>query len=272
MKRNLLLIDGHHFLWKSYGVPFKFHSKKGTPLHVATVFLALVKRAIAVVDQSGGGVTEIAVVFDSNAQTSNHLLSKDYKANRKTDYSQDEDSPFHHLPYVLKALKRLKIKIYEKRGVEADDLIASLAAQYLKKHKNGTVFIASSDSDFYQLLSKNVRQILFGKKGANLVIGPKEIKERLGITPKQYVYFKSLTGDKADNIIGVPNVGHVRAARIINKKLAFDKKTHAAVLELNRKLIELNRTLEVCKNWTHIAVPPKVRVFKSQELFEKLGL
>ncbi len=145
-KKNkiLLLIDGHNFLFKSYGVPFKFYSSNGTPLHVLTTFLGLIKRALKVEKFS-----DIAVVFDSESKNSNHSISDSYKANRKSDYSNDEDSPFKHLPLIKKSLKFLKVKTFEKRGIEADDMIGTLAMNYLKKNKNGKVFIASSDSDFY---------------------------------------------------------------------------------------------------------------------------
>ena len=246
--RNLLIIDGHNFLWKAYGVPFKFFSKKGTPLHVTTVFLSLLRLGISAIDVLGG-CTDLAIVFDSQEQTSNHLLSKEYKSNRKMDYSQDADSPFRHLSQIVRALKYFHIKTFERSGIEADDLIASLEAQYTKKYRKGNVFIASSDSDFYQLMSKNIRQIIFGRKGVNILLGSKEIKAKLGINPKQYVYFKSLMGDKADNIVGIPHIGPIQAAMIVNKKFSFKRQEHAALLSLNRKLIELDQKIIVCKNW-----------------------
>ena len=271
MKRNLLLIDGHHFLFKAYGAPFKSFSNKGTPLHVTTVFLSLTRRAVAVLDQQFEGCTDIAVVFDRPGKTANNILSKAYKANRKKDYSQDEDSPFLHLPTIAAALKHLKIKTYIKKGYEADDLIASLAAQYLKEHKGARAFIASSDSDFYQLLAPRVTQIIFGKRGATTIFGPQALREKYNITPRQYVYFKSLTGDKSDNIAGVPKVGPVRASQIINKKIPFDARDHAEMLALNKKLIALNCGMDVCKNWKHVAVSPRVRAMSSNEIFEKAG-
>ncbi len=268
MARNLLILDGHNLLWKAYGVPFKFHSEKGMPLHVATAFLSLVRRAVKVV----GKCTEIAIVFDSDQKNSNHALSVDYKANRKTDYSQDEDSPFHHMPQVLRALTHLKIKIYMRSGVEADDIVASLTAQYLKQYKNSRVFIASTDSDFYQLLSPRVNIITYGKKGADTLFTAKSMKEKLGVAPRQYVYFKSLTGDKADNIGGIPGVGKVRAEKIVNRSLKFDAKPYAELMHRNQKLITLNQNLNICKNWKLLALRPTVLALKSQEVFDRAGL
>lgn len=265
MKQKLLIIDGHNFLFKSYSVPFKFYTKKGTPLHVTTTFLSLIKRAIKVT-----GCSQIAVVFDREEITSNHIIYKDYKANRKTDYSQDKDSPFMHLPHVKKVLKHLKIKTYEKKGIEADDLIASLTKQFLKTHKNGQVFIASNDSDFYQIVSKNVFQLILGKKGVNTFIAPKDIKLKLGITPKQYVYFKSLTGDKSDNIKGIPKIGSICASQIINKKLKMDLKDYSTLIQKNKKLIALNSELNICKNVNLLNLNSKILSVNNQEIFIKL--
>ncbi len=270
-RRVLIILDGHNLLFKAYGIPFKFNSSKGTPLHVATAFLSMIRRAVRVADVRGG-CTEIAVVFDSEHPTSNHALSADYKATRKKDYSQDEDSPFHHMPQVASVLKHLKIKTYMKRGVEADDIVASLARQYRDTHQGAHVFIASTDSDFYQLISGSVSQVLYGKKGADGFLGPKDIKQKLGVLPSQYVRFKSMTGDKADNIAGVPGIGKVGAAKIVNRARKFDAKPHADLLAKNKRLIELNQGLSVCKNWKPLAFR-KDRLFaKNTDIFHGVGL
>lgn len=265
MKKTLLIIDGHNFLFKAYGVPFKFHSPNGTPLHVITTYLGLIRRAIKC-----STCSDIAIVFDTEHRTSNHKLSEDYKANRKIDYSQDEDNPFKHLPYIKLVLKFLKIKTYEKRGTEADDIIASLATQYLKENKSSKVLIASSDSDFYQLLSKEISLIHFGKKGLNTLFTPSSLKNKYNITPKQYVLFKSLTGDSSDNIKGVPGIGPIRASKIINKEILFDMKEHAKLLDHNEKLVKLNTGINVCKELKVLKLDPKLETLKNQDIFLKL--
>ncbi len=269
MQPKLLIIDGHNFLFKAYGVPFKFNSTKGTPLHVVTGFLSLIKRTLKIVSNNNN--CSIAVIFDTESKSSNSKLSETYKTNRKTDYSQDLDSPFKHLEYILKVLKFLNIKVYKKKGVEADDIIASLVSQFLIKHKNGKVYIASSDSDFYQLLSNNTAQIILGKKGAYSLFTPKELKQKLGISPKEYVYFKSLTGDKADNISGIPNIGPVKARMIIKRELKLDLSQYENLIKLNQKLIELNKNINVCKNLSALILKTKRLELKNSEIFQKLN-
>ncbi len=265
MKKTLLIIDGHNFLFKAYGVPFKFHSANGTPLHVVTTYLGLIRRAVKCSECS-----DIAIVFDTEFKTSNHNISEDYKANRKMNYSQDEDSPFRHMPFIKIVLKFLKIKAFEKRGTEADDIIASLATQYLKENKNGKILIASSDSDFYQLLSKNVSLIHFGKKGLNTFFTPVSLQEKYGITPKQYVLFKSLTGDSSDNIKGVPGIGPIRASKIVNKTIPFDMKEIADLLKHNERLVKLNTQINVCKKLDILKLDSKIEKLKNADIFLKL--
>jgi DNA polymerase I len=267
--RKLLIIDGHNFLWKAYGVPFKFHSRKGTPLHVVTAFMSLMRRAVKAADASGN--CGVVIVFDRPEETDNHRLSENYKANRKKDYSEDEDSPFHHLPQVVRVLKHLKVRTFSKKGAEADDLIASLARQFLAEFRSGHVFIASSDSDFYQLLGRNVSQVLLGPKGTHDILRPSSVKARTGVLPRQYVYFKSLTGDKADNVKGLPGVGPLRALRIIKKELAMDLRPHLSQIELNRKLIGLNGTLTVCRKPAALVPNPRIFAAKNADIFQKIG-
>jgi len=265
MKKTLVIVDGHNFLFRAFGMPFAFHSKNGTPLHVVTAFLSLVRRAAA-----AGEATHIAVVFDTPTKTSNHVLSIDYKANRKKDYDKDEDSPFRHMPHVKKVLSHLKVAVFEKRGTEADDVIASLAAKYLKKHSKGNVRIASTDSDFYQLLSPRLALIHLGNKGSHILFTPESLMEKYAITPKQYILFKSLTGDAADNIKGISGVGPIRASKIVNKMLDFDTREHRDLLILNKKLVTLDSTVRVPETWEKLAIHSRFGALKNQDIFVAL--
>lgn len=270
MKNNLAIIDGHNFLFRAFAAPFKFYSSKGVPLHVTTTFLSSVRRAVKIID-STGGCSHIVVVFDPEGENSNHILFGDYKANRITDYSQMEDNPFSHLPYIKKCLQSLKVKFYEKKGVEADDAAASLAAKFLKDNEKARVFIFSSDSDFYQLISKKVSQVILRQKGKYDLITPKEVKNKTGVGVKHFVFWKCLVGDKCDNIPGVPGIGPKRASQIINRKMKFDIKPYRIVLKLNERLIALNSGLNIIKNTKALTVSDKILALKNNDIFVKLG-
>lgn len=235
---KLILLDGHNLLFKSYAVPFKYYSKKGTPLHVVTTFLGLIRRVFKILEVDGSDYC--AIVFDSQSINTNRELSPKYKANRKYDYSNDEDSPFHHLPLIQKALNHLGLFYVESIGYEADDVIATMANKFIYNKNDGHVYIVSTDSDFYQLLSKNISVLRLKRKGAYNIFTHQMFMFEYEINVSDYVLYKSLIGDKTDNIEGLRGIGPVTAKKIIQKKVPFDANQYKEILELNRKLITLD--------------------------------
>ncbi len=145
------------------------------------MYLKLLRRTISCIGFSKND--SIVVVFDTETSNDNFELSKDYKQNRKT-FAKDEDCPYVHIPYVQKILDFLNIKYLAIPNVEADDVIASISREFLKKSEKNKVYIVSSDTDFYQLLDKKTF-ILKLKQGDDYeIINSKYVKENLGITPK----------------------------------------------------------------------------------------
>lgn len=264
--KKLIIIDGHNFLWRSYSVPFKFFSKKGTPLHVATMYLKLIRRATSSVKGFSKN-DSIVVVFDTDTTNDNFKLSKAYKANRK-DFSEGEESPYLHIPYVQKVLDVLKITYLAIPNIEADDIMASVSKDFCKKSPTNKTYIVSSDTDFYQLLDKQI-SILQLKKGDDYkIVRPRHLREELGVTPKQYVEFKSLTGDSADNIKGIKGIGKITAKKIICKEIDFNASEHKETLSLNKKLITLNCNCKKQWNFRSLLFKPGVLSTSNNELFE----
>ena len=104
------------------------------------------------------------------------------------------------------------IKYSETTICEADDLIAGYALTYGKENE---IVISSFDSDFFQLITDKV-SVLRYRGDKTVICTPEYITEKFGITPAQYADFKSLTGDKADNIKGADKVGLKTAAALLN--------------------------------------------------------
>jgi len=242
--KKLIIIDGHNFLWRAYSVPFKFYSKKDTPLYVLSTYLKLIRRSVSVVKNIDG----VVVVFDTDTINDNAKLSKEYKANRPT-FKKGEDCPYIHLPYIKRALKLLNIEFLEIPNIEADDTIASIAKGFCKKNSKNQAYIVSSDTDFYQLLNSQIRIIKLKQGEDYEIIRFKDIKNRLGVNPRQYVEYKSLIGDSADNIKGIYGVGPVTAKKIICKDIGFDTGKYKEMLDLNKKLIKLNCSCK--KQWKY---------------------
>ena len=268
MEKSILIIDGHYFLFRSFAVPFKFYSKqKKIPLHVITTFLKLVKRSLEVasVDTIVSG---LIVVFDSQGPNPNNAIEPEYKANRKAAFDEDEDSPFHHYANIRKVLSALGIFHTESVGYEADDLIASICNQYSSTKK---IYISSRDSDFYQLLSERVSQIILLNKGNHRLMTHNGLIDELGIAPSDYVRWKSLVGDKTDNIIGIRGIGSKTATKIINGEVQFDYSKYSDKLTLNEQLISLSKSVKLPFNMSDIRYKAQLLTTSNIDIFEKVG-
>ena len=267
MRKSMLIVDGHYFLFRSYGVPFKFYSKPNkVPLHVLTTYLKLLRLAIKTAG-SDHGIQKIIVIFDSQQDNQRQSLDSNYKSNRQQDYSSETDSPFHHYPLVRQLLEHLEIANYETRGGEADDLIASIAERYKSEFN---IYIASNDSDFYQLVDESVKIVRLKTKGVVQIISEESIVNQLGITPSQYVLWKSLVGDRADNIAGIKGIGPKKATAFLNGLLKLDMSAHRKTVQLNKKLITLERSLPI--DWIEPSLLCNQRIMSSnKDLFEAVG-
>jgi DNA polymerase-1 len=239
---TLLLIDGHNYLFRSFYVPFHFKTGKGTPLHVVSTFLKLLRRSVRAASRVGE-VKQVGVIFDSDNLTFRKQLLDEYKAGR-VKFGEDEDSPYKHIPIVQRALKELEIfscrvlDIFDKTDIEADDLIASVAKSSQDYRR---VIISSADTDFYQSIDEKVTQLQLKKRERYQFVTVEYIRSKLSVDPSNYVFYKSLKGDSADNIKGIPGIGPKRAARIISGEYNLDLEPYKDLLELNQKLIKFKK-------------------------------
>lgn len=206
---NLLLIDGHNLLFQMfYGMPARIKGKDGVPIQGVLGFVSATLKIIRQLLPS-----HVCIIFDGEHENPRNELLSSYKENRK-DYSvvPKEDNPFSQLDLIYKALEYLRIPYLETKDQEADDLIASFAKIYEKQMK---VIVVSTDSDFFSLISEQIQ--IFRYHGKNSYFCDLEyLHKKYGITPNQYVFFKSLIGDTADNIKGVYGIGPKTAARIVS--------------------------------------------------------
>ena len=152
--------------------------------------------------------THLAAIFDLSEHTFRNDLFSDYKANR----SEPPDDLRPQFPLIRDAVHAFNVACIEKRGYEADDLIATYALQALKA--GAEVTIVSSDKDLMQLVRPGIRMYDTMK---NKVISEAEVIERFGVPPKKVVEVQALIGDSTDNVPGVPGIGVKTAALLINE-------------------------------------------------------
>jgi len=155
--------------------------------------------------------THIAVSFDTGSPTLRHADFAAYKANRQ---ATPEDIVIS-IPYIKKLLAAFRIPIIEKEGYEADDIIGTLA-----KHaeiEGFEVYMMTSDKDYGQLVSDHIHLYKPGKFGQKSeIVGVAQICEKYAIqNPEQLIDILGLWGDASDNIPGVPNIGEVKAKKLI---------------------------------------------------------
>lgn len=208
--KKLLIVDGMNLHFQMFfGMPSRIINKEGKAIQGVLGFVGAFIKIIRMTNP-----THIVVLFDGQHENDRTELLPEYKANRK-DFSvlPEEENPFSQLQYVYDALDFLKVKHTEVAELETDDVVSG----YVYTYKNRCeIIIASFDSDFFQLIDDKVRVLRYrGKK--TTICDNNYIKEKFNISPCRYADFKSLTGDNADNIKGVPKVGAKTASALINQ-------------------------------------------------------
>ena len=215
MKRKILIVDGSNLLFQMFfGMPSRIYNEQGIGIWGV---LGFVGALLKIVRQTNP--THLTVLFDGDNENKRTLINSDYKANR-IDYSQarDEENPYSQLTYIYQALQYLGITYAETTNCEVDDWISSYTSLY---GKDNEIVVSSFDSDFFQLISDNV-SILRYRGDKSILCTPEYLREKYGIEPYQYADFKSLTGDKADNIVGADKVGTKTASVLLQEFGSLD--------------------------------------------------
>jgi len=198
-KPPLVLIDGSSYLFRAFhGLP-RLVSTKGQDTGAIRGVISMIRKLMREYPES-----QIAVVFDAKGKTFRNDLYKEYKANRPPmpDELRSQIQPIHD---IIKAMG-LPMLIIE--GVEADDVIGTLASQATSQKIN--VLISTGDKDLAQLVNEHVTLINTMNDSTSDVAG---VKEKFGVTPNQIIDYLALIGDTSDNIPGVPKVGPKTAVK-----------------------------------------------------------
>ncbi len=205
------LIDGTAICYRAYYAyaTKNLHNSKGLPTNVPYGFLLVLRKLLA--DNKPDG---IMVAFDVKGPTFRHEKLDTYKANRKPT----PDDLVAQIPYVKRLVEAHRIPVIEKQGYEADDVMGTLA-QRLRK-KGHEVVIVTSDKDICQLVTDHIRVMDPGKDYA--LLGPMEVREKLGVSPDQVVDYLAMVGDASDNIPGVPGIGPKTAVELIQEHKSLD--------------------------------------------------
>ncbi len=206
---KLILIDGNSILNRAYyGIPL-LQNTNGDYTNAVYGFLNIMFKFI---DEENP--THIAIAFDVKAKTFRHKQFNEYKGTRKGM----PDELKMQMPLIKNLLKLMNITYIEKEGFEADDVLGTLARE--TEEKGVTPVIISGDKDLLQLATDVTKiRIPKTKKGKTEVEDylKKDVIEKVGLTPTEFIDMKGLMGDTSDNIPGVPGIGEKTALKIISQ-------------------------------------------------------
>ncbi|MCM4173873.1 DNA polymerase I [Arenibacter sp. TNZ] len=155
----------------------------------------------------------LAVCFDKGGSADRTEMFAEYKANRDAT----PDAIKIAVPYIQNILKAMHIPVVELQGMEADDIIGTLAKQAEKEDYK--VFMVTPDKDFGQLVSENIFMYRPARLGNGIEIwGIPEVQKRFGVErPEQVIDYLGMMGDASDNIPGLPGVGDKTAKKFIEE-------------------------------------------------------
>ncbi len=200
-EKKLALIDGYGFVFRAYHSLPPLTRSDGVPVGAVYGFTNMLIKLLASLN-----VSHVAVVFDSGSKTFRNDIYPQYKANRPPC----PEDLIPQFAIVREAAESLNLAILEKTGVEADDIIATLAKKYAGDDME--VLIISSDKDLMQLVGQHVKMYDAMK---NKMIGDKEVHEKFAVMPNRVLDVLALMGDASDNIPGVKGIGPKTAAELI---------------------------------------------------------
>ena len=270
---DLVLVDGSSYLYRAFHALPPFSNSRGEPTGAVFGVLNMLNKFLKDYDPE-----RIAVVFDAPGKTFRDELFTEYKAHRPPmpDDLRSQIQP------LFDAVKGLGLPILRESGVEADDVIGTLACEAAKQGLS--VLISTGDKDMAQLVSPKITLI---NTMSNTLLDRDGVKNKFDVFPEQIIDYLALVGDSSDNIPGIDKVGPKTAAKWLGQYQTLDSlvanaanvsgkvgenlRAGLATLELARKLatIRTDVTLPVTIDGLKRRAPD---VTALRELYSRLEL
>ena len=205
---QIFLIDGSSYLYRAFHAMPPLTTSKGLPTG-AIKGVANMLRNI----KNNFPDAPIITIFDAKGKNFRHEILESYKANRPPM----PDELIKQLDPLKKICNYMGAPVVEISGVEADDVIATLASELKSKH---TVIISSLDKDLMQLVEDE--KVLMMNTMTDETFDSKKVREKFGVGPEQIIEYLALVGDSSDNIPGVPKVGPKTASKWLTEYLNLE--------------------------------------------------
>ena len=199
----IILVDGSSYLYRAYHALPPLTTSKNQPTGAIKGVISMIKKILIDHPES-----PLAVVFDAKGKTFRHDMYSEYKANRPPmpeDLVQQIE-PIHQI------ITLMGIKLIMMPGVEADDVIGTLAEQARQKRLD--TVISTGDKDMTQLVCKNVSVV---NTMSGELLNESGVLKKFGVEPKYITDYLALIGDKSDNVPGVEKVGPKTAVKWLDE-------------------------------------------------------
>ena len=209
-QKRLYLLDAYALIFRGYFAFIKNPRITSTGLDTSAI-MGFMNALMDVIKREKPD--HLAVAFDKGGSDVRYEMYQEYKAHR----DETPEAIKIAVPYIQEILRAMHIPIIEVAGIEADDLIGTIAKQAEKE--NYQVFMVTPDKDFAQLVSENIFMYKPARMGNGIEIwGVPEVLARFEIErPEQVIDFLGMMGDAADNIPGLPGVGEVTAKKLLKE-------------------------------------------------------
>lgn len=228
MGKKLVLIDGHSILNRAfYGLP---ELTNGQGLHTNAVY-GFLNIMFKILEEEQPDY--LTVAFDVHAPTFRHEMYKDYKGTRKPMPQELREQ----VPVMKQMLRAMRICIVEKAGLEADDILGTIAKR--GEREGMEVALVSGDRDLLQIATEHIKIRIPKTKGGRTEIEDyyaKDVEAKYQVSPLRFIDLKALMGDTSDNIPGVPKVGEKTATELMIQFGSLEN-IYAHVEEVGKKAI-----------------------------------
>ena len=255
---KIYIVDTSSFIFRAFYAITNLTTKSGFPTNALYGFLKMYLKLLKEANPK-----YIVSVFDTGKKNFRHDLYSEYKANR----AKCPDELALQMPFFRDFVKALGVKVIDKEGFEADDVIATITDK-AKEFQMG-VEIVTADKDLMQLVESNVG-IWDTMKDKHY--DREAVKEKFGVYPENVLNYLALVGDTSDNVPGVKGLGPKTAVTLLEnydsiealyenleeiannknirgaKSLADNLKNNKEILFLSKKLVELEHKVDITLN------------------------
>lgn len=271
--KKIVLIDGHSILNRAfYGVP-DLSNAKGLHTNAIYGFLNIMFKIL-----EEEQADYLAVAFDVKAPTFRHEIYQEYKGTRKPMPEELREQ----VPVMKEVLHAMGIMIMEQAGLEADDILGTMAKR--SEQEGLEVALVSGDRDLLQIASEHIKIRIPKTKGGGRTevedYYAKDVLDKYQVTPLQFIDLKALMGDTADNIPGVPKVGEKTATGLMVTYGSIEqiyahideipRKSIKESLMANRELADLSKvlaTIRIDSDIQYTLEDAKITDFYTQEAY-----